>query len=118
MNAVGKFGQGLENKIAVYIPSTFGVNNPASSETIAFWIEATHRLLASAFGGATSQVALGSWIAKDGSLVTENVTIVYTYADTLSNQHLDIVFEFAVALRTAMKQEVIAIEINNRLHFV
>ena len=111
------FGQGLSERVAVYVPSTFGVADKADSALVQNWIIATHRFLAGQFGGATSQLALGSWVADSGLLVTEDVTIVYAYAARLTRADLGAIKTYAISLKQAFRQETVAIEINGSLFF-
>lgn len=112
------FGSGLSNKVALYVPSTLNVTEQADDALVSGWVTKTHVFLAGLFGGATSQLALGSWITANGELVTEKVTIVYAYADSLTREHLTALKAYALDLKQALKQEAIAVDLNGILFFI
>jgi len=74
--------------------------------------------MASEFGGATSVPARGVWLSADGTLVTEDVTIVYSFTENLSKEQLERVRVFCLNLKQELEQEAIAVEIAGKLRFV
>jgi len=110
-------GKGLSQKVSLYIPGTVNVNEAASQELIDGWVTAAHTFLAGLFGGATSLRALGSYIANDGTLVTENITVIYAYASKVSNSQILSILDFVHGLKTESGQESIGVEVNGTLYF-
>jgi hypothetical protein len=107
----------LPERIAIYVPSTVNVNEPASAEIVQNWVTETRRFLSTEFGGATSIAAIGSW-NSNGVVITEDVTIVYAFASKLTDVETDKVFAFAAALRDTFSQEAVSVEINGKLVLV
>lgn len=106
----------LSCSVRVYVPGTVGVD--AAADTSA-QTDATRRLLADAFGGATTIDALGSWVSPTAGLVDEHVRVVQSHctSDQLS-ANIDRVLAHARTLRRDMAQEAIALEINGKLYLV
>lgn len=106
----------LLKKVSIYVPSTVDVDKPVNN---AEYVEKTCRFLADNFGGCTAQKAQGSWIASDGKLVVEDVTICYAYCDLISYvKSILSVQKFARELCREMTQEAISVEFNGKLAFV
>ena len=59
----------------------------------------------------------GAWMSDVAGLVLEDTTIVYAYctADGLRDHAAD-VEKFALAMRDAMHQEAVSVEVNNALY--
>lgn len=76
-------------------------------------------LLSECFGGATSTEALGYWVSDTAGLVKENTTMVFAYAgeDDLK-KNLDKVIDFCQDLKTEMKQDAVALELNGEMFFI
>lgn len=106
----------LDHSIGIFVPSTVDVNQSVSNET---QVQATLAFLGSLFGGATSSEAEGVWQSEDQNLVVERVTIVKTFVSQKAlEKHLDEVVKFATRLKTEMKQEAVAIDVDNQLILV
>jgi len=104
----------LSDRIAVYVPHTIAVNrNSDNSE----YVQSAIKLLSLLCGGATAQNANGGWIDSNGELVTEKITIVYAYTDSLESVR-DTVIKFAGYLKIALEQESVAVECNSILNLV
>lgn len=106
--------EGLPNQVVVYIPSTVDVNTPLSEAAAKDAVIRAKRLLGSIFGGYTAIHAEGGWLSGN-ELVDESVTILYSFAKVLTEDDLEKVKTFCVALKAELKQEAIALEVNNRL---
>lgn len=106
----------LNHAVAIFVPSTMDVNQTTDN---AAQVQATLAFLGNLFGGATSSDAEGVWRSEDSGLVTEQVTIVRTFvAKKALDQHIDDVIGFAADLKKEMKQEAIAVDIDNQLVLV
>jgi len=108
----------LSQKYAVYVPGTKDVDRPLPPEERKEWTLATVRRMASVFGGATAQEAMGGWIAEDGQLVVENVSIVYSYAAVKTVEYEAHVRSIASWLAQELRQEAVTVETPDGLDFV
>jgi len=97
----------LNDKIAVYIPSVY------KQEIID-----TSRVLANAFGGSSISDIKGNWIMDDKTLCSEDVNIIYSYCDKLTDDNIDSIIEHAEKLKIDCKQESILIEVNNKGYLI
>ena len=102
--------------IGIYVPSTMGVNLHADTRD---WLEKTLAFMGQLFGGATSHQAQGVWGSQSADLVSETISIVRSYVTQSDlDRHLPAVIEYAESLKQAMKQEAMAIEVNQRLMLI
>lgn len=107
----------LSQFVSVYVPGTLGTAGTLSDEERTRYTRETASKLAAKFGGATAIPATGYYIADNGDLVPETVTIVKSfYSDNAG------AFEFAVEvaawLKSELKQELVSVETENGLSFV
>ena len=103
--------------ISLIIPSTVDVNIKIDPSQ---FVKKTLAFCGEKFGGATSTTkASGVWNSDAEGLVNEDVYIVmsYTTDDTLK-EHLDEVFEFVRNMKEDLRQEKMAMEINQKLIIV
>ena len=106
----------LTNFVSVYVPSTVDVNTPASQEKIADVIRFVSAKFAAKFGGSTVTTAKGYWIADNGELVEDNITIVKSF-------HADegafaFACEIAQFVKEALTQEAVTVETNQGIEFI
>ena len=111
-----KLGSGLSEKIAVYVPSTYDGNREMIDNSA--YVQQVMKELAELFGGSTAYQASGAWISEEKGLIIENITIVYSYCDILTNEKIDDVIKICEYIKEEMKQEAISLEINNKLYFI
>lgn len=106
----------LKSKINVYIPATVNINETIDNTE---FVNKATTLLSECFGGATSTEALGYWVSDTAGLVKENTTMVFAYAgeDDLK-KNLDKVIDFCQDLKTEMKQDAVALELNGEMFFI
>jgi hypothetical protein len=108
----------LEHKVTLYIPSTKNVSEAlAVSEKNSIIADAL-AFLSKQFGGATALEAKGAWISESGDLVTESVTLVYSFSGQFGETEHKIVWAYAEGLKEKLSQEAIAVEIDNKLYFI
>ncbi len=107
--------QAFTHQIAVYVPSTMDVDMVIDTTT---WVTRMMEKLATLFGGATSQDAVGAWLSSAIGLVKEGVTIVYAFADMLADDAINAVVELAESMRDALRQEAVAISVDGKLYFI
>lgn len=107
--------EGMGNKVTLYVPSTVTVDQPLSQSAADEFVSRSLRLLSELFGGATAITAKGAWVANDGELVVEVVTLVYSFSANLTTDDLVKIKAFAETLKAELGQEAIAVEVNDRL---
>lgn len=111
------FGSAMRNRVALYVPGTSGAVNsdPALADRM---VEEVAARLSELFGGATISLAAGAWMSAEHGLIREDVQIVYSYADALSEQALREVRRMADEVKSAMGQEAVSVEINGALYLI
>ena len=104
------------NHIGIFIPTTFEVNKYFDTTS---YIDRTLSFLGARFGGATSEEARGIWNSEDIGLVGEKLFKVHTYAtsDDLK-KYLDEVVDYVREIKNELKQEAMAMEINQKLTLI
>lgn len=108
----------LEHSIRLYVPGTVNVNADAAGMQEAMTIRVLDNF-AEWFGGATSYRAQGAWKSAAAGLVIENVTVVESYASEQAKEgNLQNVLTLCEEIKETMKQEAIALEIDNRLYLI
>jgi CRP-like cAMP-binding protein len=106
----------LNHTVALFVPSTMDVDQQTDNRG---QVKAALSFLGNLFGGATSSNAEGAWRSEESGLVTEEVTIVRTFVSKQAlDSHLDDVIHFATDLKRDMKQEAVAISVDNQLILV
>lgn len=80
----------LNSKIAIYVPTTIHVNQPADTSK---YVSLVQTKLGSWFGGTTTQEAFGGYISSENEHIGELVYIVRSYCTTaqLEEHFLDVV---------------------------
>lgn len=122
---IRSFGEAVEtfvdrlqrnNQIAVFIPTTYDVNKPVDTTK---YIDETLAFLGKKFGGATSEEVKGIWNSNEIGLVGERLFKIHTYATSsdLHNQLNDVI-KYVGRMKIELKQEAMAIEINQRLTLI
>lgn len=106
----------LSSSVKVYVPSTIDVDKSTDNAAM---VEHVSKVLSGLFGGSTAYQAIGGWVAQDGALVTERVTIVQSFctSDGL-DANIDAVLALAHHVKIAMSQEAVSLEVNNELYLV
>ncbi len=106
----------LSSNVRVLIPSTFDINKTFDN---AAQIDAALTLFSQKFGGATSFEALGAWQSPAAGLVKEKVTAVESYTNSIILENsINDILEFCEKLRDDLKQESIALFVNNELYLI
>lgn len=111
-----KFKFDLDCKVAIYVPSTTNVNEPADNR---LQVLNVIKRLSTLFGGATASDAVGGWVSEQGETVIENVKIVYSFcsSDQLKDHFSDIL-SICEQIKSEMGQEAVTLEINGQCKFV
>ena len=111
-----KFKFDLNCKFAVYVPSTVNINEETDNSE---QVNKVMKSLSVLFGGSTATPAFGAWVCEDGNLVTEKVTIVYSYCTSdQATEHIDKVVKICEDLKKEMNQEAITLEYNGQVKFI
>ena len=106
----------LSSRITVYVPSTENINVIIDNSA---YVDTCATLLSDCFGGATSCEALGYWVSNNAGLVKEHTTQVFAYcSDADLQKHIDKIIDFCEAMKTELKQDAIALEINGEMYFI
>ena len=106
----------LSSRLTVYVPSTINVNQEINNTP---YVDRLASLLSQCFGGSTSTPALGYWLSDTQGLVKEKTTMVFAYCkDEDLEEKIDIIITELETLKTELKQEAIAMEINGEMYFI
>jgi CRP-like cAMP-binding protein len=104
------------NHIGIFIPTTIDVNTYLDTSE---YIDRTLEFLGERFGGATSEEAKGIWNSEEIGLVGEKLFKVHTYATSKDlKKFMDEVVEFVQVIKDELKQEAMAMEINQKLTLI
>jgi len=107
---------GRTQQIGIYIPTTLNVNQSADTQAS---LEKTLAFMGQLFGGATSNLAQGIWSSQAAELVSESITIVKSYVTQYDlDRHLPAVIEYVESLKDELKQETMALEVNQKLMLI
>jgi hypothetical protein len=108
----------LKNRVTFYVPSTQNVGQPLPARERKALVSRVERVFAQNFGGATSTEGTGAYVANDGRLIRERVTLVTSYHDKETREALAIVIPLAQAIKSEYGQEAIAIETEQGIDFI
>jgi hypothetical protein len=104
------------NSIGIFIPTTMEVDQKMDTTE---YMDRTMGFMAERFGGATCKIANGVWHSEKAGLVGEVVYIVHSYITrTDMNLYLDEVVEYIKNLKRELRQEAMALEVNNKLTLI
>jgi len=105
-------------QIGVYVPTTIGVNQSADTSA-SLALRETLAFMGQLFGGATSNQAQGIWGSESADLVSETIYIVKSYVTQCDlDRHLPAVIEYVESLKQELKQEAMALEVNQKLMLI
>jgi hypothetical protein len=105
----------LEDVVKIYVPSTYNVDQPIDNTP---YVNKSLEEFSKMFGGATAIDGTGSWLSDDDQLITENVTIVYSFAEDLDKNKINRVVAYAKSLKDEMKQSSVSLEVNGKMYFI
>ena len=105
----------LEDVVKIYVPSTYNVDQPIDNTP---YVNKTLEEFSRMFGGATAIDGTGSWYPDYNKLITEDVTIVYSYAEGLKKKNINQVVAYAKSLKEEMKQSSVSLEVNGKMYFI
>jgi hypothetical protein len=104
------------NQVRMYIPTTMDVDRQIDTS---LYVQRALELLGDLFGGATSDDAKGVWKSDTEGLVGETVYIVTSYVtQTDLDRHLARIVDFVEGLKRELKQEAMALEVNEKLMLI
>lgn len=106
----------LMHTIGIFIPSTLDVATAIDNSQE---VQEALKFLGSLFGGATKSESEGVWKSEEHGLVVEQVTIVRSFVSRKAlEQCLDDVVGFVTRLKQVMRQEAMAVDVDNQLVLV
>jgi len=106
----------LSSRITLYVPATININEEIDNTK---YVDSAAKLFSECFGGSTSTPALGYWMSNTQGLVKEKTTIVFAYcSDSDLQKNIDKIVEHCEYLKSEMKQDAIALEINGEMYFI
>lgn len=100
----------LDSYVEIFVPSTVNVDGKNDALCAEVLLD-VRKKLSSVFGGATSYDATGDYVSDNGSLVSENVTIVRSWSNGLSDYQIDVIIRLAEHVKRILSQESVAIVI-------
>lgn len=109
---------GRTNQIGIYIPTTTDVDQVVDTSG---YIQETITFFGEIFGGASASTneAHGVWNSDEVGLVSETIHIVRTYVTQAElDRYLGDVLEYVEGLKEALKQEAMALEVNQKLMII
>lgn len=110
----------LRNFVSVYVPSTENVGHPLADDKRAALLANVATKLSQNFGGCTAIDGVGYWVANDGQLIPEKVTIVKSfYGDDFDSEiALQVITFTAREIAREYGQEAVTIETNEGIEFI
>ncbi|WP_257064347.1 hypothetical protein [Priestia megaterium] len=105
----------LKNKVSIMIPSTKNAIEKIDNEK---YVNESIILFSELFGGVTVLNCQGGYISSKYGLIKENVKNVFSYCEELTPENIASILEFIERLKVELKQECIALEINNNMYLV
>ena len=109
---------GRTNQIGIYIPTTTDVDQEIDTSG---YIQKTITFLGEIFGGAmaSSSEAHGVWNSEEVGLVSETIHIVRTFVTQAElDRYLGDVLEYIERLKFVLRQEAMALEVNQKLMLI
>lgn len=107
---------GFTNQIGIYIPTTIDVDQQVNATV---YIERSLEFMGKLFGGATHEKVRGVWNSEEVGIVAEDIHLVRSFCSPTSlDEHLNKVVDFMETLKQELKQEAMALEINNKMMLI
>lgn len=106
----------LSSRVTIYVPSTTDIDKSIDTTE---YVNKTHELLSTCFGGSTETKAVGCWMSPTAGLVKETTTMVFSYCkeEDLEN-NIEKVYKWCYKMCDELKQDSIALELNGVMYFV
>lgn len=106
----------LESQVKIYVPSTIDTDSEIDNSK---YVDETLKFLSECFGGATSSECLGAWVTISGNLVKEKVNLCFSFAkESDLKKNIDKIYDYCVNLKSELRQEMIALEINGEMYWI
>jgi len=107
---------GYTNQIGVYIPTTISVDQKANTSA---YVEKTLSFMGQIFGGATHEKVQGVWNSQDAGLVEEDIHLVRSScSQPMLDKYMGEVVDYVEVLKQELKQEAMALEVNQKLMLI
>jgi len=108
----------MDKKIAVYVPSIDKNGNKIDVSMREYMITDILFVLSNLFGGSTEYSAKGHYLNKEKKMVSEDVTVIVSFTDTLDDFDKRMVRELAKEIKAELNQESVAIEFNGTMELI
>ena len=106
----------LGSRVALYVPGTIDINHASDTSE---WVASVSLAFSQMFGGCTASACAGYWEDDCAGLVTENVTVVYSYTDTETlKKTIDKVLQLAHSMKKSLNQSAVTLEVNRAIYFI
>ncbi|MBI5952892.1 MAG: cyclic nucleotide-binding domain-containing protein [Chloroflexi bacterium] len=107
---------GYTSQIGIYIPTTTSVNQHADTSP---HVGKTLSFMGRLFGGATLEDVQGVWNSQGSGLVEEQIHLVRSYcSQSALDKHMTEVVEYVETLKQELRQEAMALEVNQKLMLI
>lgn len=106
----------LDNKIRLFIPSTYDIDKKIDNKNIVKKIRKRFSIL---FGGSTIFNGIGSYVIDDQKEIVEDVKIIEAFASDIDlKNNIDKVLKLSKNLKKELKQDSVALEVNGKMYFI
>ncbi len=102
-------------EIKLIVPSTVDRNKPVDNTPYANGVK---KAFCNMFGGYTAYNGVGGYVADNGELIEEDVTVVTTVTAKLTRSNRSNVFKLAKQLCADMSQESIFLQLGTKVFFI
>ena len=104
------------NRVGIFIPSKYDSGETMDSSAI---IDKTMNFMGGCFGGATLEEVKGVWNSEKIGIVGEKIYLVYAYTTAKDlQQYIDQVVAYTRGLKSELRQEAMAMEVNKKLTLI
>lgn len=104
------------NRVGIFIPSKYDSGDAFDSTVI---IDQTMSFMGNCFGGATLEEIKGVWNSDKIGIVGEKIYLIYAYTTPKDLQkYLDQVVAYTRRLKSDLRQEAMAMEVNKKLTLI
>jgi hypothetical protein len=102
------------SSFSIHVPSTMGVSLPLLPSERTRVVHGMARMLSELAGGCTATEAVGFFVASNGQLVQERVTVLQSYMDLSTADVRDELHQMAAFLCRALQQESVLINMDGQ----
>lgn len=108
----------MNKSIKLYLPSTYNIDEEINQEDLKQIHQKVIKEISEMFGGCTLYNATGGYLYNN-EVIQENVQVLEAFTTRQGiRKHKNEVVEIAKRLKNILKQDSIALQINNNLQFI